>query len=85
MVCIYCKTDKPQRLFNKEHVLPRCLGTFLDAPTLKCVCKACNQAFGDQLEIALGRDSFEALLRFQHRLKPLQEVAGLRPESNGNF
>ena len=78
MVCIYCKAEKPAHLFNKDHVLPRCLGTFINAPTLTCVCKECNQAFGDDLELALGRDSYEALLRFQHKLKPLQEVVELR-------
>ncbi len=78
MRCIYCKDDKPQGSFNIEHVMPRCLGSFQDNLTLDCVCRNCNQRLGDTLELALGRDSFEAMLRFQHRIKSLSEISQLR-------
>jgi HNH endonuclease len=81
MKCMYCRQDKSNTYFNKEHVMPRCLGHFNGNLTLDCVCAECNQIFGNQLDIVLGRDSYEALLRFQHKLKPLSEIADIRSKN----
>lgn len=72
MKCIYCLEDKEERLFeHTEHVIPRCFGVFENNLTLnQLVCDDCNQYFGDNLEIALGRDSLEAIARFNFGKSP---------------
>lgn len=73
MICIYCLKDKKQLNFkNREHVIPQCFGRFSpDNLVLRdLVCDECNQYFGDNLELYLGRDSFESILRLRHGLKP---------------
>ena len=42
------------------------------------VCKACNRFFGDQIEIWLGRSSFEALMRFQLGQSKLSKFSNYR-------
>ena len=65
--CIYCRsTVTPMKC---EHVMSRALGTFGQNWTLDCVCDECNQYFADNLELPLGRDSREALLRIDLGLK----------------
>ena len=44
------------------------------------MCKPCNREFGKTVDLALGRDSIEALLRFFHRVKPASEARELRQE-----
>ncbi|MBU2622573.1 MAG: HNH endonuclease [Proteobacteria bacterium] len=63
--------DKPQLFFSKvEHVIPQSFGVFRNNFTLvHMVCDDCNQYFGDNLDIALARDSFEGGLRFLHKVK----------------
>lgn len=74
-VCIYCQSDKSEKCFSKrEHVVPQSFGTFKDNLTLKnIVCDDCNQYFGDNLEIALARDTVEGLSRFSHGIKAPDE------------
>ncbi len=82
--CIYCTQDKPQSEFNVDHVVPQQLGRFHpDNLTLTCVCRQCNQYFGDGIELLLGRDSYEGLMRLAHGVKPPSEAgqfAGARVE-----
>lgn len=65
--CIYCPSTTPPK--KREHVMSQALGTFEQNWTLDCVCDACNEYFANNLELALGRDSREALLRIEHGLK----------------
>jgi hypothetical protein len=77
-MCIYCLGEKPRSKFTCEHVLPAAFGTFANNLTkLRCVCHACNQLFGDSIELAFGRDSFEAYLRFRYQVKEPRKVAEL--------
>jgi len=66
MKCIYCLEDKPSDSFKKtEHVLPQSFGKFKNNLTLnKIVCDTCNQYFGDNLELPLGRETLEGMARF---------------------
>jgi hypothetical protein len=57
--------------------MSRALGTFEQNWTLDCVCDECNQYFADNLELPLGRDSREALFRFDLGLKPADEASDL--------
>ena len=65
--CIYCRSTVPPT--KREHVMSQALGTFQQNWTLDCVCDECNKYFADTLELALGRDSREALLRIELGLK----------------
>jgi hypothetical protein len=67
--CIYCLRCLSASAFNTEHVLSRAFGKFKDAPVLRCVCKECNQFFGDKLEVRFARGGFEGLLRYRNRVK----------------
>jgi hypothetical protein len=78
--CIYCKQDRDASAFNTEHVIPQAFGRFENNLTLHCVCKPCNSEFGETVDLALGRDSIEALLRFFHRVKPASEARELRQQ-----
>lgn len=70
-VCIYCQEEKADDSFGRvEHVLPQSFGKFESNLTLRgVVCDECNQFFGDNLEIALARDTFEGEFRFVHGVK----------------
>jgi hypothetical protein len=65
--CIYCGSTQPPT--KREHVMSRALGTFEQNWTLDCVCDDCNKYFADNLELALGRDSREAIFRLELGLK----------------
>src|SRR5260370_37012376 len=65
--CIYCRSVGAR--FPKEHVIPVAFGHFKNNLTLDCVCGKCNATFGRELELALTRDSVEALQRTLHGLK----------------
>lgn len=71
MKCIYCLEDKPETSYKKvEHVIPQSFGLFKNNFTLiKIVCDDCNQYFGDNLEIALSRDTYEGHSRFEFNVK----------------
>src|SRR5437764_15461655 len=66
--CVYCRSTGPPE--KREHVMSQALGTFEQNWTLDCVCDGCNEYFANHLELALGRDSGEALLRLELGLKP---------------
>ena len=84
--CIYCLESKPKDEFNKEHIVPQQLGTFMttriDDPItlLLTVCKQCNNFFGKKFESTLGRNSIEALYRLQYGLKRLEKFRGFDDE-----
>lgn len=73
--CIYCQQERLPEFYKKiEHVLPQSFGRFLNNLTLRdVVCDLCNQYFGDQLEIFLGRDTYEGQMRFLHGVKEAEE------------
>lgn len=73
MQCVYCTEDKPASSFKKrEHVIPQCFGRFTPDNLIlrECVCDDCNQLFGNQLELFLGRDTIESIERLRHGMKP---------------
>ncbi len=81
--CIYCQEQRSKEFYTKaEHVLPQSFGVFRQNFTLhNVVCDLCNQYFGNNLEIYLGRDTFEGQLRFQHGVKSVGEFKSVGRES----
>lgn len=79
--CVYCQRTDPPCGFTRDHVIPEALGKFQgDVITLtQEVCGDCNQAFGDELELFLNRDSAEAMFRFRHGLKDPADVRKMFP------
>lgn len=83
MKCIYCLEDKPSNCYKKtEHVLSQSFGKFKNNLTLnikndpklkEVVCDDCNDYFGKNIEISLGRDTFEGMARFEHEVKKPHE------------
>jgi hypothetical protein len=72
--CIYCLEDKPKSDFTKDHVIPESFGKFKNNFTLiNKVCGKCNEYFGDELELFLGRDTYEGMLRYEYRVKTPQD------------
>jgi len=54
-----------------EHVMPQSFGRFKNNLTLiETVCDVCNEYFGNNLELDLGRGSWEGLSRYTHGVKP---------------
>jgi hypothetical protein len=81
-VCIYCSAEKAQTEFNREHVVHAAFGGFEGALTLVApydpsVCSDCNTAFSSTIDLAVTRDSMEAMLRLDSGLKAPSEVADL--------
>jgi len=73
VTCIYCLQAKPISAFrHREHVMPRCFGTFRPDNLIlrEVVCDECNQYFGEDIELVLGRDSIEGILRYRYGIKP---------------
>jgi hypothetical protein len=58
--------------------MPQAFGKFKNAFVLRCVCADCNKYFGQALELALGRDSLEALLRLRYGVKPASQAGDLK-------
>ena len=87
MKCIYCLEDKPNDSFTKaEHVIPQSFGLFQDNFTLnrpdnKAVCDECNQYFGNNLEIDLGRDTFEGFSRYEYGVQKPKDFKSLGKRS----
>jgi hypothetical protein len=83
MKCIYCLNDKPIDAFIKaEHVMPQSFGLFQNNFTLNgIVCDDCNQYFGDNLELDLGRDTFEGISRYEHGTRNPKDFKSLGPRS----
>ncbi len=73
--CVYCLNEKANEYFRKaEHVLPQSFGTFENNFTLRgTVCDECNQYFGNHLELALARDTFEGHSRFTYGVRDPEE------------
>lgn len=83
--CIYCKKNKPQALFNKEHVLPRAFGDFKDNLVLKnTVCEECNSFLGKELDLHLARGTFEGFKR-QQKTKAPNEIYKLTAKQKIEF
>ena len=63
--CIYCLEDKWESAYKKaDHVSPQSFGKFANNFTLlRLVCDACNQFFGDSIDLALARDTLEGQSR----------------------
>ncbi|MCK5608711.1 hypothetical protein KAR91_42935 [Candidatus Pacearchaeota archaeon] len=82
--CIYCLKLKPiQEFSHREHVLPESFGAFENNFVLtETVCNKCNKFFGDNLELNLGRDSIEGILRFQYETKLAEEFKSLGKRSS---
>jgi hypothetical protein len=79
--CIYCTEEKPASSFRKrEHVIPQAFGRFApDNLILKgYVCDDCNQFFGNEIELYLGRDTFESIERLRHGMKPKEPLRNRR-------
>src|SRR5579864_1436713 len=74
--CIYCLRRLDAQEFNREHVLSEAFGAFRQAPVLHCcICRKCNQFFGDQLEVRFARGAFEGMLRYQNGVRTPPEGA----------
>lgn len=71
--CIYCLKEKPPEKYKKrEHVMPQCYGTFSPDNLIlyQTVCDECNQYFGEEIELYLGRDTMEGVERYRYGIKP---------------
>ena len=69
--CIYCKKEKEESEFNREHVVPQMMGRYVNAPVLSNheVCQECNSYFSEEVEGKIALDSYEALLRMKSGIK----------------
>jgi hypothetical protein len=69
--CVYCLKKKELNLFNKEHVIPESFGKFTpnNLTLINTVCEECNSHFGKKLELFLGRDSLDGIMRYKYGLK----------------
>lgn len=67
-ICIYCKKEKDESNFNREHVVPRMMGTYENGLVLSNneVCEECNSFFSKELEDKISLNSMESFLRMQH-------------------
>jgi len=83
MRCIYCLNEKSSEAFTKvEHVIPQAFGLFQNNFTLKgIVCDECNQYFGDNLEIDLGRDTVEGISRYEYGIRNPEDFKSLGKRS----
>ncbi len=63
--CIYCLQQKDKTEFNREHVVPRMMGTYTEAFVLGKyeVCQACNSYFSREIESSTNLNSAEGFLR----------------------
>ena len=73
--CIYCKQDKEDEQFNREHVIPRMMGRYIGAPVLSDyqVCQECNSFFSKEIENKISLDSYEAFLRMKYGTKKMSD------------
>ncbi len=73
--CIYCREKKPASAYTKaEHVLSQSFGKFKNNLTLiRLVCDACNLFFGDNVELALARDTLEGQSRVDFGVKRAED------------
>ncbi len=82
--CIYCKKEKEDSEFNREHVIPRMMGRYINAPVLSDnqVCQECNSFFSKEIENKISLDSYEAFLRMKSGTKKMSDG---RRISNGRI
>lgn len=73
--CIYCKKEKEDDAFNREHVIPRMMGRYINAPVLSNyqVCQECNSYFSKEIEDKISLDSYEAFLRMKSGIKRMSD------------
>lgn len=74
-ICIYCKKEKEDDAFNREHVIPRMMGRYVNAPVLSNyqVCQECNSFFSKEIEDKISLDSYEAFLRMKSGIKRMSD------------
>lgn len=79
-ICIYCKKEKSEEEFNREHVVPQMMGRYTDGLVLSefQVCQECNSFFSKQIEDKISLDSYEALLRMKSGTKKMSDGRRLR-------
>jgi HNH endonuclease len=71
LTCIYCRETSPAERYKKrEHVISQAFGDFKPDNMIlyKEVCGACNQFFGDELEVKGNRASVEGIHRFTQKM-----------------
>jgi uncharacterized protein YlaI len=66
LICIICRKDKEEQLFNDEHVIPDSLGGKL---IIKNVCKDCNSRLGTKIDAKLINNLLVDLVRYVHQIK----------------
>jgi len=66
LICIICRKDKEQQLFNDEHVIPDSLGGKL---IIKNVCKDCNSRLGTKIDAKLINNLLVDLVRYVHKIE----------------
>lgn len=73
--CIYCKQKKNETEFNREHVVPRMMGTYIDGWVLSDhqVCQQCNSFFSKEIEDKIAMNSYEAFLRMKSGTKKMTD------------
>ncbi|MBD5483687.1 MAG: HNH endonuclease [Lachnospiraceae bacterium] len=73
--CIYCKEEKEDGEFNREHVIPRMMGRYVNAPVLSNyqVCRGCNSFFSREIENKISLDSYESFLRMKSGIKKMSD------------
>lgn len=79
--CIFCLEEKPATEFNREHVVPRMMGTYDGSSPVLIhyeVCQGCNSFFSERLENEIALDSYEALIRIINRRLKGQKHRNLR-------
>lgn len=78
--CIYCRTEKDENEFNREHVVPRMMGTYQQGLVLSDhqVCQACNSYFSKEIEDKIALDSYEAFLRMRYGTKTMTDGRKVR-------
>lgn len=86
--CIYCKQEKDEKEFNREHVVPRMMGRYTEGLVLsQCqVCEECNSYFSKEIENKVGLNSYEAFLRMKSGTKKMsngRKVHGTRISFSG--
>lgn len=74
--CIYCLQEKEESMFNREHVIPRMMGTYDGTGYVlgdHQVCQECNSFFSNNIESPVGLDSLEGYLRVQRSTRVISD------------
>lgn len=79
-ICIYCKNEKEEAEFNREHVVPQMYGRYQNGFVLNNfqVCKDCNSYFSSNLENIVSLDSIEAFDRMKYGTKKMSDGRELK-------